>query len=74
MGIMDIEQARSQNLNSGQLFGTWKLLVTFSLITYLLLLIPPIAMLSIIASLIIGIYYLYVFFMTHYSFCVSQSL
>ena len=61
MGIKDIETTRVQNLNSEQLYTTWKLLATFSLIVYLLYLIPTLAIVCIIIGFIIGVYYLYIF-------------
>ena len=61
LGIRDIETTRAQNLNSEQLYSTWKLLAVFSLITYMLFLVPVLAVVSIIVSFIIGIYYLFVF-------------
>lgn len=65
MGIIDIETTKIQNLNSNQLYSTWKLMAVFSLITYLfVLIIPVLAVISILASLVLGIYYLYIFYQT----------
>ena len=61
LGIRDIETTRVQNLNSEQLYSTWKLLAVFSLISYMLFLIPVLAIVGIIVSFIIGVYYLFVF-------------
>ena len=61
LGIREVETTRVQNLNSDQLYSTWKLLVFFSLISYVLFLIPVLAIVSIIISFIIGVYYLFVF-------------
>jgi len=61
MGIKDIETMNAKNLNSEQLYSTWKLLALFSLITYMLFFIPALAIVSTIISLIIGLYYLFVF-------------
>lgn len=61
MGVRDIEAARAQDLNSGQLYSTWKLLAAFSLITYGLYLVPALMIVCIIISFVVGIYYLYVF-------------
>ena len=61
LGVRSIETTREQNLNSEQLYSTWKLLAVFSLISYMLFFVPALAIVSIIVSLIIGVYYLFVF-------------
>lgn len=61
MGILDIELTKAQNLNANNLYSTWRLLAGFSLVTFLLYFIPLLAVISIIAGFIVGIYYLFVF-------------
>lgn len=63
-GIKDVEARRAQSLNSGQLYFAWKLLAIFSGIVYLMYIIPVLALISVIAVFITGIYYLYVFSQT----------
>lgn len=60
-GIKDIEAVREQNLNSPQLYSTWKLLAIFTFVSQILLFVPALAIICIIISFIIGIYYLVVF-------------
>ena len=60
-GIKDIESVKMKDLNSGQLLSTWKILVVFSLLTYVLLIIPELAIICIIVIVIVDIYYLFVF-------------
>ena len=61
MGVMDIEKAKSQDLNSQQLYSTWKLMVISTLITHLLLIFPVLAIPSILIAFAISIYYLLMF-------------
>ena len=61
MGIKDIEVMRGQNLNSERLYSTWKLLAIFSLIVFLLYIIPVLAFICMIVGFFISVYYLYVF-------------
>lgn len=60
-GIKDIEIVNRQNLNSDQLYSTWKLLAILLLISYALYLIPVFFIICILISLVVEIYYLYVF-------------
>lgn len=61
IGIKDIETTKSQNLNADQLYSTWILLAIISFITFPLLLLPILAIVSAIVGFIIGIYFLYAF-------------
>jgi len=61
MGIRDIEIAKVQNLNAGQLYSTWKLLAIVSLAVYLLYIIPVLAVICMIAGFMIAVYYLSIF-------------
>jgi len=60
VGIKDIETTKGQDLNAGSLYRAWKLLAIFSIMAYLLLPILVLAAFSVIASFVVGIYYLYV--------------
>jgi Archaeal/vacuolar-type H+-ATPase subunit I len=60
-GIKDIESVKMKDLNSGQLLSTWKILAVFSLLTFVLLIIPELAIICIIVIVIVDIYYLFVF-------------
>lgn len=61
LGIKDIEVAKEQNLNSEQLYAAWKMLAVFSFILYLAYVVPALAFVCILASFIIGIFYLFRF-------------
>ncbi len=64
MGIKDIEADRGVNLDSARLYSVWKLQVVFSAISFVLLLVPVLAFVSILVSVAISAYYLYVFHKT----------
>ena len=62
MGIKDIEIMRLKELNSERLYTAWKLLAFTSIASHLLIVIVPmLAFMSTVISLIIGVYYLFVF-------------
>lgn len=61
MGIREIESTKIMDLHAEKLYSTWKILAVFSLIGYVLLVIPVLAIVSMVAGLIVGIYYLYIF-------------
>ena len=61
MGIKDIEIIKEQTLNSDQLYFAWKLLVVFSVLTYVLLIFPILAIACVVISFAIGICYLVIF-------------
>jgi len=64
MGIMDIEAIKLQDLNSKQLYSTWKLLAIFSFAVYALLIIPVLAIVGVIITFVISVYYLFIFHKT----------
>ncbi len=64
MGIKDIEILKMQDLNSDKLYSTWKLLVIFTSMTFLSYVFPALALIFIMISFIIVIYYLYIFNIT----------
>jgi len=64
MGIKDIEITKEQVLNSGRLYSTWKLVAVFSVLTFALLIIPILLIACMIINLVVGIYYLYIFYET----------
>jgi len=58
MGIRDIESAREQDLESEKLYFAWKLTAVLSLVVYAIVFIPAIALIYIVASLVIWLYFL----------------
>ena len=62
MGVRDIESGKSQNLNSHQLYFAWKLVAVFSVLPYLTLFAPPLALVSIMLGFAAGVYYLFAFY------------
>ena len=61
MGVKDIEASEGRRLDGERLFQIWKVMAILSAASYLLLIIPALAMVSIIASLIVGIVFLVAF-------------
>ncbi len=61
MGVLDTEEKHGVFLNGASLKSTWKLLTFFTILSNLLLLIPTLAILSIIASFVIAIVFLVAF-------------
>lgn len=57
-GIKDIESLKGWELNSDSLFNTWRYLVIANIASYVLLIVPILAIISIIFTLIITISYL----------------
>lgn len=61
IGIKEIELKQERNLNAKKLLTTWKLLAIFSLVSYWLLIIPALFIVSVIIGFVIAVYYLFVF-------------
>ncbi|MCL2215674.1 MAG: hypothetical protein FWB91_01510 [Defluviitaleaceae bacterium] len=66
MGVKDIEITQEQDLNSDRLYLAWKLLVVFSVLTHIVILlyITAFAVVGILVSFLIQIYYLFAFYRT----------
>ena len=73
MGIKDVQDSKKQELNADNLYSTWKLMAVFSVLTFVLLSIPTIAIVSIIISFVIAVYYLYTFNKTKVLFCMYNQ-
>jgi len=58
MGVIDMEGKYNTYLNGENLKSTWKLLAIFNVITFVFLLIPFFAIISIVLSFIAAIYFL----------------
>jgi len=58
IGIMDMEKDEGCELNSVSLYTNWKLLAVFSIATYILILIPVLAILGMIGGFIVAICFL----------------
>lgn len=61
MGVSDMERTQGRNLNTDQLYKMWKVLAILSVVLYVLMFIPPLALMTIIALLIINIIFLVAF-------------
>ena len=61
IGIGDIERQTSKVLNAELLFRAWKVMAIFSVIMYLLIFIPLLAIFGVLTGLGVSIYYLVVF-------------
>jgi hypothetical protein len=61
MGVKDLEAAEGRHLDAEQLFKIWKLMAIFSVVTYVLIWVPALNILSIIAAFIIAIVFLVAF-------------
>lgn len=60
-GVHDLEIEEGRDLNGERLFSTWKLLAIFSAISYVIIIIPVLGIISIVASLVVGIIFLVAF-------------
>lgn len=61
IGVGDIERQTSKHLNADELFRVWKIMAIFSVVMYLLIFIPLLAIFGVITGLAVSIYYLVVF-------------
>lgn len=61
LGVRDMEGHYNTHLNSDSLKAAWNLLAIFTVLTFLLLLIPALSILCIIVSLIAAIWFLVAF-------------
>jgi len=61
MGVIDMEGKYNRPLNGDSLKSTWTLLAVFNVLSFVSLLIPPVAIISIIASFIVTICFLVAF-------------
>lgn len=61
MGVIDMEGNYNTTLNGSKLKSTWTLLAIFNVLTFVSLLIPFIAIICIVASFIVAIYFLVIF-------------
>lgn len=61
MGVIDMEGKYNTILNGDSLKSTWTLLAVFNILTFVSLLIPPIALICIIVTFIIAICFLVAF-------------
>jgi 4-hydroxybenzoate polyprenyltransferase len=62
MGIKEIETTRGQDLNSWPLYSAWRLSVIFSLLSLALaFIIPGLALVCIIVTFVVYVYYLFMF-------------
>lgn len=61
MGVIDMEGKYNRPLNGDSLKSTWTLMAVLNVLTFVSLLIPLIAIISIIASLIVAIFFLLAF-------------
>ena len=61
MGVIDMEEKYNTALNGDTLKSTWKLCAIFNVLSFVSLLIPLVAIVSIIVTLIVSIYFLVVF-------------
>ena len=61
-GIKDIESVQMKDLNSDQLLSTWKLLAVLAFLSHaLLIIVPGLAFICIILTMVMHIYYLFIF-------------
>ena len=68
MGIKDIELEKIQDLGSGKLYSTWKLLAVFTILAHSMFFIADLSIIAIMGSFMVGVYYLYVFSQTKRAF------
>ena len=61
MGVRDLEAEQERFLNGEKLYNAWKLLAIFSVIAYVLIIVPVLGLVSVIASFVFGIMFLVVF-------------
>lgn len=61
MGVKEMEDKYNTFLNGESLKSTWTLLAVFNVIVYVSLLIPALAVICILVTLIVGIYFLVAF-------------
>jgi len=61
MGVIDMEGKYNTPLNGDSLKSTWTLLAVFNVLTFVLLLIPPVAIICIIVFFIVAICFLVAF-------------
>lgn len=61
MGVRDMEEKYNTPLNGDSLKSVWTALVLFNILTFVLLLLPPLAIVSILISLIAAICFLVAF-------------
>ncbi len=61
MGIIDMEEKNNSNLDGNSLKSAWKLLVIFNILAFVSLLNPLVALVCIIVSFIVAIYFLVAF-------------
>jgi hypothetical protein len=64
MGVKDIEQSRGQELNSSQLYSTWKAMAVLLGVAYVLLFLPVLALISAIGSLVAAIAFMVALYKT----------
>ncbi len=61
IGIKDIEEQSSKYLNADGLYRTWRIMAIFSVVMYLLIFIPLLALIGVLVGLGVSVYYLVVF-------------
>jgi len=61
MGIRDIELYQDRNLNSGRLYSTWKMMAVFSVLTFTAAIMPALAVVGLIVTLVATVMYLFAF-------------
>lgn len=61
MGVIDMERKYNKSLNGDSLKSTWTFLAVFNVLSYVSMLIPPLAIICIIVSCIIAICFLVAF-------------
>ena len=62
MGIKEIETTRGQGLNSGPLYSAWRVSVIFSLLSLAFaFIIPELALVCVIVTFVVYVYYLFMF-------------
>jgi len=68
MGIVDIERTEARQMNVDRLYQSWKLLAVISVVTYALIWIPGVNIISMIFNFIIYINFLYMLNITKNKF------
>ena len=72
MGIKDIETTKVQNLNSVQLYSTWKMLAVLSIGASVFIFVPVLNLACAIAGFVVAVYYIFIFNKTKKLFYIEN--